>query len=228
MALLADRGKALAAAQDTIGQLAQRLAHTVRDLQALSLRLTALIELGLELSLERNPARLVEVFCGAAHSICVAKYAAVGVLERDTQGLSHFSGRGLEVAALTDLARWVRPEGILETLLQEHIPHRLAGLDGDPQRIGLPATHPQIHSFLGISIASPTRTYGWLYLADKLGADEFSEVDEEIARTLAAQLAIAYENLSLYEELQRRDAQLRMQVSEGVRADAIERNKLPG
>jgi two-component system NtrC family sensor kinase len=58
-------------------------------------------------------------------------------------------------------------------------------------------------SFLGVPIVSKGKVFGNLYLTEKQGAEEFSEDDEDIAMTLAAQAAIAIENASLYEELHR-------------------------
>jgi signal transduction protein with GAF and PtsI domain len=68
--------------------------------------------------------------------------------------------------------------GVLNTCSASAQPVRIDGVDGDPRSIGLPAGHPPVHSFLGVPIASRERVHGWLYLVDKLGADEFSEVDE--------------------------------------------------
>jgi two-component system NtrC family sensor kinase len=58
-------------------------------------------------------------------------------------------------------------------------------------------------SFLGVPIVSKGKVFGNLYLTEKRGAEEFSQDDEDIAKTLAAQAAIAIENASLYEELHR-------------------------
>jgi two-component system NtrC family sensor kinase len=60
-----------------------------------------------------------------------------------------------------------------------------------------------MHSFLGVPIVSKGRLFGNLYLTEKQGAEEFSKEDEKLAVTLAAQAAIAIENATLYEELQR-------------------------
>ena len=59
-----------------------------------------------------------------------------------------------------------------------------------------------------LPIASPGRTYGWLYLADKQGAERFSEIDEEVLMAVAAQIGVAYENLMLYERIRLHLAQL--------------------
>ncbi|WP_254452041.1 EAL domain-containing protein, partial [Duganella vulcania] len=91
--------------------------------------------------------------------------------------------------------------------------------DGDPAGLGLPASHPPVHSFLGVPIASRERVHGWLYLVDKLGADGFSEVDERVAATVAAQISVAYENLLLYEEIKRHHAQLTLDMNARIRLD---------
>jgi hypothetical protein len=45
------------AAPEHLSRMTQRLSHSLSSLQAVSLRLTALIELGIELGAERDPAR---------------------------------------------------------------------------------------------------------------------------------------------------------------------------
>jgi hypothetical protein len=68
-------------APEHLSRMTQRLSHSLSSLQAVSLRLTALIELGIELGAERDPGALVEIGCRVAQNICVSKYACIGVLE---------------------------------------------------------------------------------------------------------------------------------------------------
>jgi signal transduction histidine kinase len=65
---------------------------------------------------------------------------------------------------------------------------------------------------LSVPIASPGRVYGWLSLRNKLGADEFTEVDERVALTLAAHTGIAYENTRLFDALHRRVTTLEQEL----------------
>lgn len=60
-----------------------------------------------------------------------------------------------------------------------------------------------MNSFLDVPVVSKGKVRGNLYVTEKRGTDEFSEEDETLAITLAAQAAIALENASLYEELLR-------------------------
>ncbi|MYM68174.1 EAL domain-containing protein [Pseudoduganella sp. FT55W] len=202
---------------ENLSRMTQRLSQSLSSLQAVSLRLTALIELGIELGAERDPGALVEIGCRVAQNICVSKYACIGVLEPGATELSYFAscGAGMPVRQIAQTPR----AGVLRGLLDQRLPCRINDLNGDPASIGLPPTHPPVHSFLGVPIASPERTHGWLYLVDKLGADGFSEVDERVAGTVAAQVAVAFENLLLYEEIKRHHAQLTLDMNARIRLD---------
>ncbi|WP_426211226.1 EAL domain-containing protein [Massilia sp. TWP1-3-3] len=196
--------------------MTDRLSNSLSSLQAVSLRLTSLIELGIELGAERDPAALIEIGCRVAQNICVSKYACIGVLDEGADELSYFSSCGDKQARVVAGTPRV---GVLNTLLEKRQPVRIDGINGDPRAIGLPQGHPPVHSFLGVPIASRERAHGWLYLVDKLGADGFSEVDERVAVTVSAQIAVAYENLLLYEEIKRHHAQLTADMTARIRLD---------
>ncbi len=200
-----------------LGQMTDRLASSLSSLQAVSLRLTALIELGIELGAERDPQALLEVGCRVAQNICVAGYAVAGLLDDSSTTLNYFAAYGDNGRAqpIADTPRI----GPLGQLLREGRPIRFKQIAGNATLIGLPDGHPPIHSFLGVPVASRERVHGWLYLVDKIGLEEFSEVDERVAVTVAAQLAVAYENLLLYEEIKRHHAQLTVDMAARIRLD---------
>ncbi|MCC7644267.1 MULTISPECIES: EAL domain-containing protein [unclassified Janthinobacterium] len=214
---LASQREGQAALPEDLGIMTERLSRSLSSLQAVSLRLTALIELGIELGAERDPRALIEAGCKVAQNICVSKYACIGVLEEGAEKLSYFSSCGAE-KNLDRIASTPRT-GILNRLLEQRQPYRVNGLKGDPGALGLPDTHPPVHSFLGVAIASRERSHGWLYLVDKLGANEFSEVDERVAATVAAQIAVAYDNLLLYDEIKRHHEQLTLDMAARIRLD---------
>ncbi|NVI83379.1 EAL domain-containing protein [Janthinobacterium sp. BJB401] len=214
---LATQREGQAAIPEDLGVMTERLSRSLSSLQAVSLRLTALIELGIELGAERDPRALIEAGCKVAQNICVSRYACIGVLEEGAEKLSYFSSCGAE-KNLERIASAPRT-GILNRLLEQRQPYRVNGLKGDPGALGLPDTHPPVHSFLGVAIASRERSHGWLYLVDKLGANEFSEVDERVAATVAAQIAVAYDNLLLYDEIKRHHEQLTLDMAARIRLD---------
>ncbi len=226
MSQLVNNGAAEHADIENLQQVVQRLSKALSSLQAVSLRLTALIELGIELASEREPQHLLASSCRVVQDICVARYAAIGILTEDGRQLEHFVARGLDDASLARIP-WPGPHtGMLGDVLAARMPRRQQSPDGNPVRFGLPPEHPPVHSILAAPIASQDSTFGWLYLADKLGADEFSEVDERAAATVAAQLAVVYENLQLYGAIEKQHAQLKLEVSDRKRAQEALRRTL--
>ncbi|QYF93793.1 EAL domain-containing protein [Massilia sp. PAMC28688] len=200
-----------------LADMTGRLSSSLSSLQAVSLRLTSLIELGIELGAERDPAALIEIGCRVAQNVSVAKFACIGVMEEGADELSYFSscGDNRQARVVSSSPR----AGVLNTLLEKRQPVRMENEGGDPRALGLPQSHPPVHSFLGVPIASRERVHGWLYLVDKLGAAAFSEVDERVAVTVSAQIAVAYENLLLYDEIKRHHAQLTADMTARIRLD---------
>ncbi|TFW31634.1 putative bifunctional diguanylate cyclase/phosphodiesterase, partial [Massilia horti] len=94
---------------------------------------------------------------------------------------------------------------------------RLTG--GDPRLAALPGC-PAPGAFLGLPVRVPQNLHGWMYCVRGPDAVPFSEEDERIAATLSAQLAVAYENLNLYQVVQRHAAQLQLEATARARADA--------
>ncbi|MDB5058329.1 MAG: hypothetical protein JWO59_1801, partial [Chloroflexi bacterium] len=64
--------------------------------------------------------------------------------------------------------------------------------------VGFPPNHPPMTSLLGVPIRLHEQVVGDLYLADKLGATEFSEDDRHFVELLAAHAGVAIENARLY------------------------------
>jgi diguanylate cyclase (GGDEF)-like protein/PAS domain S-box-containing protein len=226
MSEMVNNGSDTATDIEGLQQVVQRLSKALSSLQAVSLRLTALIELGIELASERNPERLLASSCRVVQDICVAKYAAVGILADNRTRLEHFVMRGMDESALAQMP-WPSPcDGLLGDILAARVPKRIVTHDGNPAELGLPPEHPPVNSILIAPIVSQATAFGWLYLVDKLGAGEFSEVDERAAATVAAQLAVVYENLQLYGAIERQHGQLKLEVGDRKRAQEALRRTL--
>lgn len=194
-----------------LAKLAQKAATVVP-------RLDAMIELGLQFASERDPQRLLGNFCGASRKIIGAKYATVGVLDKEDRTLRYLFASGMNRETAACISSSPLLTAVPEDVLSERQPRRLRALPGNPQKVGLPSEHPPVHSFLSAPITSPDRVYGWLCLADKIGAAEFSDEDEGLAQILAAQVGRIYENGSLYSEVKRYVAQLEAEAAERKRA----------
>ena len=149
-----------------------------------------------EMSLEGVLQRVVEI----AVEVIGAKYAAIGVLGPDGRTLESFTTMGLTDAERVAIGPPPRGHGILGLVIRAGKPIRLPDLAKHPDSYGFPPNHPPMHSFLGVPIVGRRGTFGNLYLTEKIGGTEFTDVDEYVARLLAAQTAAAVENARLHEE----------------------------
>ena len=180
-------------------------------------RLNMLIELGQELASERDPYRVLESFCKSARQIIDAEESAVGVLNGDSDSLRYFfrcsaveqngSGNRISRAVKKALDQVITQRGTVrlnefDQLLQEDV-----------------TTSLTIRSFLGAPIFSAGRVCGWVYMLNKSHAGEFSEADERLAATLATQVAIAYENATLYTDAQLHATKLQLEIAERKQAE---------
>lgn len=192
--------------------ITDKLAEKVSVLETTNLRLKALVELGQQLALERDPVRLLERFCHEAREIIGAKYAAINIKDETGQALKHFFVSGLDIETAAHIGDLSQLADVLEQRCAERGPVRRHDLTQDPHTAGFPAHHLVLHSFLGVPIASPTQLYGLVYMGEKLGAAEFSEQDEQCLTMLAAQMAVAYENALRLDEIQNNVAELEARV----------------
>jgi len=186
--------------------------------QSLSLRLATLLELDVALSSERDPREMLKLFCRAAQDLLNCKYAAVGIVDSGGRRLQHIATRGLDENVAAQFGELDHALGLFGMLLASGKPHRTH--EHTPGTLGLPAFHPPISSLLAVPIpahASKSRL-GWVYFADRFGPEAFDGEDAQFAVTLAAQLALAYGNLALYEEARQHTAKLEVEVHERRRA----------
>ncbi|HLF11331.1 MAG TPA: EAL domain-containing protein [Gammaproteobacteria bacterium] len=178
------------------------------------MRFATLIELSLELAKQRQPAEMLAMFCHATHDVMNARIAAACLLD-ESGASSEFAIWGLtDAQALAVRADLMPTAKLFGELLRDGEPRRLSHLDGNVAAAGLPASHPRISNFLAVPVRSATRCYGWFYVADRLGTDAFPIGDEQLARTLASQLASAYENCVLVDRITRHAALLNVEIDE--------------
>jgi PAS domain S-box-containing protein len=194
--------------------LTDTLSEKSDQLSAANLKLTALIELSQQLASEHDPLKLMKEYARVAREIIGAEWSALGVFGEDNQTLQHFSTFGLDSEIVNGLSPLSLVEGIFGKLLKDGRSYRIRILDGNPQTAGWPAGFPPLSSCLSLPIIFQERVYGWICLANKLGADEFSDEDEQLAVTLVTQMAAAYENATLYSAAQHRTVELEREIAE--------------
>src|SRR6266550_816733 len=180
-------------------------------------RLKMLIDLGQELTSERDPGQVLGSFCRAARRIVDAQEVAVGLIDCDGKTLEYFFRCGAD--GENSSAKGV-PKVLtraLRHLIKEGRPLRLNDSDDLLRERG--KTSELVHAFLGAPIVSANTVCGWVYLLNKLNAEDFSEADERLAATLATQVGIAYQNAVLYSDAQRHATELQMEIAERKQAE---------
>jgi PAS domain S-box-containing protein len=177
-------------------------------LQATGLKLTALVELGMELGSEHDAKQLLSRFCSTARRIIAARKSMLGILSENGDELKHFLINGHKDAKPIVDDRPPVHHSVLETIINDRKVVRINHAEANLSLGQLTADNSTIQSFLGVPLMSANEVYGWLVLLEKSNDGEFSEEDERMATTLAAQAAIAYENAVLTERLQRNAEEL--------------------
>ena len=179
-------------------------------------RMASLVDAGLSLGRELALDDLLQRIVVAARTVLGARYAALGVLDATGTGLARFVTAGLTDEQREAIGPLPRGRGILGVLIRDARPLRLERLGDDARSSGFPANHPPMTSFLGVPIALRGEAFGNLYITDKAGGP-FTEEDEQIALTLAAQAAVAVDNVRRFESERRRADEIES-VTEVARA----------
>jgi signal transduction histidine kinase len=162
-------------------------------------RLRALVAAGIALSSELSLDDLLQRLVESAAVLAGARYAALGVIDRDGRELERFITHGIDADDAHGIGNLPLGGGILGVLIHEAKTLRLHDLHDDDRSVGFPPNHPPMRSFLGVPVMLRGVAYGNLYLTEKEGGADFDTEDEDLVGLLAAQAAVAIENARLFE-----------------------------
>jgi GAF domain-containing protein len=170
--------------------------------RALRRLLDCVVTVGSDLELAVVLRRVVE----AAVELVDARYGALGVLDDSGTRLVEFITVGGDDtgAAIGPLPKGL---GLLEALMNDAKPLRVADLSEHPGALEFPFGHPPT-TFLGVPVWARGRLFGDLYLTDKTSGEVFTDVDEELALALASAAGVAIANARLFDQLRQREATL--------------------
>ena len=206
---------------DVIGVLQKELADVVEALRARetqardaaaaledrTLALHKLVETIREVTAVTDMDTLLQRLTETACHLTGARYGALGVFEADTERLSQFFTTGIDEHTKKAIGALPVGRGLLGALAHDKEALRLKDLTQHPASVGFPPHHPPMHSFLGVPIRIRGRLFGQLYLTEKQGATEFTELDEKLIVGLAAQAGVAIEIARLLQDVRAAEAQ---------------------
>jgi PAS domain S-box-containing protein len=135
----------------------------------------------------------LRVIVDQARDLGQAEYAALGIGGDQGQPFDPWVSSGISPEQAAGIGRTPRGVGLLGAVLHTGRPIRLRDLRERGSFSGFPAHHPPMTSFLGVPIRYQGQNRGNLYLANKKGADEFSEADQTMMEMLADRAGVAME-----------------------------------
>lgn len=188
--------------------LTDKLSERANALAAANARFSALADLYFEIVSEGHPRVLLERLCAGARQLLGSQFAVLAVADDGAEQGTFFATSGIHAQG-PPLPAPDLYAGPLGRVLKLRSPWRTGGLAAEASDARLPPGYPRGSAFLAVPLMTPTHSYGWLCLADKIGAACFDEPDERLLLTLAAAVVSVYENFRLQAELQRQHSKLR-------------------
>ena len=187
--------------------LTDKLSERANALAASNARFAALQDLYLEFAAHCDPHALLERVCAGARNLLGSQFAVLAVAEGGAAQGVVFKTSGIngERAPLPTPDLYAGPLGYV---LKQRMPWRTRGLPEEPRDPQFPSAYPKASAYLGVPLLTPARIYGWLCLADKIGAACFDAADERLLLSLGAAVGTVYENIQLHAELQRQQARI--------------------
>jgi PAS domain S-box-containing protein len=175
---------------------------------------TALTEIG-----QRGLRHVLEVITRQSQLLTDAEYVALGIGTDPERPFDPFVAAGMPPTLAATLGRMPRPVGLLGKVAREGRAVRVRDASADPEYIGIPPGHPAIGSLMGVPIRFQGKSVGNIYVANKRGAAEFTDIDLRLLEIVAARAGTAIETASLYEQQARERAWLQAvidQMPDGV------------
>jgi|GEM_PF-4114533 len=178
-----------------------------------------MIDFNLQLASVKDSGDLLKRVCHGAGELIGAQHAYLCVREKGNGTGIYLYTSGLSEAETERLPSAEMHYDLMAKVLDQWIDSRIVNPTGDPRAVGFLADYPEIRQGLVAPITSLSYLYGWIFLANKQDATEFSEEDAYILSIQAAQVGRIYENGSLYRQIKLRNTQLQEEIDERIRVE---------
>jgi CheY-like chemotaxis protein len=172
--------------------MTNKLAEKADALGAANARLTALCNLSVDVAAETDLKMLLQKVCVGTRSLFGSRFALLAVSDGDTPGGLQFAASGVDLSGIPREPLRLFASRMGDVLAGGRA-FRVSGSEASDVDLELPPDCPQASAFLAVPLVSAARAYGWLCLADKIGASGFDGEDEEFLLILATQFVRHYE-----------------------------------
>lgn len=197
-----DRARRLLRALADLASAAIEKANLLEETRRRAEQLRALHESSRALTSDLRLEVVLQTLADTARHLASARQAVLVVLDADgTVAQSYIAGFTAPERHLIGerSSRWA----FLKTLLEQGVPIRIVDLERDVPSFHLPPLHRSVKTFMGVPIVARGRPLGALCLGNKVDGRSFTQEDENLMVSLAADAAAAIENAHLFGEVQR-------------------------
>jgi signal transduction histidine kinase len=157
--------------------------------------LGAIVEMTLRLAGEGDRAVLLQGISQIARKIIPAQYASIAVLDNNRQTITgRICANGMDAPSAMPVISVLRP-GLLTNMLIQRRALRVRDVTSESLGLGFVCGNDSLASVLSVPLSSSARVHGLLFLANRLGADEFNDHDEEAAVAIAHHVTLACERI---------------------------------
>ncbi|WP_432092241.1 GAF domain-containing sensor histidine kinase [Streptomyces sp. bgisy100] len=186
--------------------VAEETARSLQELpEELTVRLPRLLEAMVSVGTGLHLHRTLDSILETAASLTDVRYAAIGVINDERDGLADLVSYGISEEERERIRRLPDGEkGILGTLVDDPVPMMLADLGAPSRTTGYPPHNALLGDFLGIPIRVGGELFGNIYLAEKRDGGEFSVYDLHMMKVLATEAGIQIGNARLHEATKQR------------------------
>lgn len=141
---------------------------------------------------------LLSTTIDTAMELTSASYGALGVV--NCLGvITEFHHRGVSRSVADEIGPPPVGRGLLGDIARHGEIVRVGDIAEHPGYSGMPAAHPRMSSFLGVSITVKDKIFGNLYVTEKPGG--FTDQDELVLRTLAVAAGAGIDSIHMAQEL---------------------------
>ena len=180
---------------------------TRRELQAARERIAALSAAILRTSASLDLATVLGEAVDTARALTSARYGIITTVD-DAGEVREFVTSGFTPEEKRQFAEWPDGPRLFAHLRDLQGPVRLADLPDYVRALGFSADLMRSRTFLGTPMRHRDVHVGHFFLAEKEGAPEFTDEDEEVLMLFASQAATAIDNARAHHDEQRARADL--------------------
>ena len=167
----------------------------VADQRTWNQHLEQVYEVAIKVAGSHDVDTALQAVADSARTIAWAEFAALGVPGEVGKPMAHFVVSGVPPETMKRAGNPPMGQGVLGVILIGGESVRIPNLADHPAYHGYSAAHPHIKAFLGVPVRTTGEVVGDLYLGNKIGGEEFSEIDQRLIEMLASHAAAVIQSL---------------------------------